>query len=352
MNTSNINLELINMRLDRQRANNNCVQWINKQPDFQRDYTAWNDKMKTKFIETMLSGRVMNPIWTIYNPDDSSQEVLDGMHRITTAVDFLNNRFRLNGKFISSEENRTKYHRKFFNDLSPTDQNQIKLYNFMFNHLDPSYRTDINKRRDMWEILNRSTSTLNEFEFNKVVYNPFYEIITAYKEKFNIFLNKKDKRGVIETEIMGFIVLSEMMPDSWSSVNTLIDRYLKVTIGKTQDDVNQFLENNSLAIRNKLDFIIQVIQKLEKAQLFSTDKKTFNNRFMPYKFIICRLSFKCNGSLIMFNHYIDDMIEDLRNSITEVHDIHIKLGCASRNATFQKKLIGYIDSIIEKHINV
>lgn len=340
------------MRLDRDRANNNCVQWINKQPDFQRDYTAWNGKMMTKFVETMLSGRVMNPIWTIYNPDDSSQEVLDGMHRITTAVDFLNNRFRLNGRFISSEENRSKYHRKFFKDLSPTDQNQIKLYNFMFNHLDPSYRTDINKRRDMWEILNRSTSTLNEFEFNKVVYNPFYEIITAYKEKFNTFLNKIDKRGVIETEIMGFIVLSEMMPDSWSSVNTLIDRYLKVTIGKTQDDVNQFLENNSLAIRNKLDFIIQVIHKLEQAQLFSTDTMTFKNRFMPYKFLISRLCFKCNGSLNMFNHCIDDMIEPLRNSITEVHDIHIQLGCASRNASFQKRLIGHIDSIIDQHINV
>ena len=350
MNTSNINLELINMRLDRERANTNCLQWINKQPDFQRDYTAWNEKMVTKFVETLLEGRHMNPVWTIYNPDDNSQEILDGMHRITTAVNFLNNKFRLNGKFISSEENRTKYHRKFFKDLSPTDQNKIKLYNFVFNHLDPSFRTDINKRREMWEILNRSTSTLNEFEFNKVVYNPFYEIITAFKDKFNIFLNKKDKRGVIETEIMGFIVLSDIMPDSWSSVNTLIDRYLKVTIGKTQDDVNQFLENNALAIKKKLNFIVEVIQKLERIGVFSTDKKIFNNRFIPYKFIICRLTFKCQGSSIMLNHYIEDIVKDLRKNITEIHDIHVKLGCTSRNATFQKKLIEYIDSIIDNHI--
>jgi hypothetical protein len=41
----------------------------------------------------MLIGRAMNPIWTVYNDEEDSEEVLDGMHRLTTALSFLNNEF-------------------------------------------------------------------------------------------------------------------------------------------------------------------------------------------------------------------------------------------------------------------
>ena len=33
--------------------------------------------MKTKLIETLLLGRAMNPIWTVINPEDDSECVLD-----------------------------------------------------------------------------------------------------------------------------------------------------------------------------------------------------------------------------------------------------------------------------------
>ena len=173
---------------------------------FQRNYDAWDDKLKTRFVETMLLGRAMNPIWTILNPEDNSEEILDGMHRITTATDFLNNQFKLNSKYLSDDNVGKK---GYFKDLSLDDQQKIRNYNFTFNNLDSSYRTDTNKRRDMYEVLNRSSKTLNEFEFNKVLYNPFYDIISEYKGRFNKFLNKIDKRGEIEWEIIGCIVLSD-----------------------------------------------------------------------------------------------------------------------------------------------
>ena len=97
---SSIPLSIINLRTNKEIAISTNQIYINKNPDFQREYEAWDDKLKTRFIETILIGRAMNPIWTISNPDDNSEEILDGMHRLTTALDYLNNKFMLNSKYF------------------------------------------------------------------------------------------------------------------------------------------------------------------------------------------------------------------------------------------------------------
>jgi hypothetical protein len=341
-----LNLSLINVRINKETALAMGQIFINKQPDFQREYDAWDDKLKTRFVETMLIGRAMNPIWTILNSEENTEEILDGMHRITTATDFLNDKFKLNDKYLTREEYK-KYNKKTFSEFAPDDQAKIRNYNFIFNNLDSSYRTDINKRKDMYEILNRSSKTLNEFEFNKVLYNPFFDIISKYKTKFNTFLNKKDKRGEIETEIISFLVLSDNLPTSWSSLNTLINRYLKQEIGETEEKVNYFLETKTQEINDKLDLISKMIKRLNDENIFTKDKRTFNKLFIPYKFMICRLHFKLKN-ISVFNRHINNILNDLKNKIIDI-DIQKHLDCKARNATFQKKLINLIDTIIDSH---
>jgi hypothetical protein len=344
-----LNLSIINLRINDETARASGQTYINKQPDFQREYDAWDDKLKTRFVETMLLRRAMNPIWTILNPEDNSEEILDGMHRITTALDFLNNKFKLNEKHMTCQKF-FKYHNKYFSDLEPDCQQKIRNYNFTFNHLDSTFHTDINKRRDMYEILNRSSKTLNEYEFNKVLYNPFYKIISEYKNIFNKFLNKNDKRGEIETEIIALLVLSNELPKSWSSINNIIDNFLNKTIGQTEEDVNIFLKNKSNEIKEQLNLISKIIIKLKHENIFSENKKIFNKYFLPYKFIICRLCFKLKN-ISVINRHFTDIINDIKTEILDI-DIQEKLSCKSRNAMFQKKLFSLIDSIIEKHYDI
>ena len=320
-----LNLSMINVRINQETALAMNQTFINKQPDFQREYEAWDDKLKTRFVETMLTGRAMNPIWTILNSEENTEEILDGMHRITTATDFLNNKFKLNDKYITCEQYK-KYNKKTFSEFDADDQAKIRNYNFTFNNLDSSYRTDINKRKDMYEILNRSSKTLNEFEFNKVLYNPFYEIISEYKEKFNKFFKKTDQRGEIEMEIISCIVLSDNLPKSWGSQNSMINNYLKSTIGETEEDVNTFLQNIQ-EIRNKLDLICKIINRLIDEKIFSEVKRTFNKLFLPYKFMICRLFFKLKD-ISVFNRHIKDILNDFNSKIIKV-DIQDTLKCNS-----------------------
>jgi len=341
-----IPLSIINLRSNKETAFASQQIYINKNPDFQREYEAWDDKLKTRFIETILIGRAMNPIWTILNPENNSEEVLDGMHRLTTALDYLNNKFKLNSKLFTDENRGQLYDKKSFNELSPDDQQKIRNYNFIFNQLDSSYRTDANKRRDQYEILNRSSRTLNDYEFNKVLYGKFFDIISMYKDDFkSLFFNVDGKRGELQTEIIDIIVLSNELPNSWSSVNSLRNNFYEDTLGNSEASVNNYLKDNEETIKNTLTMIKKIIINLKDNKFFSKNKKIFNKYYLPYKFIISRLLYKFKLDISLFNKHIIDIIEQFKSNITDV-DIQENLECKSRNAMFQKKLINLIDDII------
>lgn len=347
---TNIPLSVINLRTNKETALSTSQVYINKNPPFQREYESWDEKMKTRFIETILIGRAMNPIWTISNPEDNSEDVLDGMHRLTTSLDFLNNKFKLNAKFFTEQKNFDKYDGKIFEELSSEDKTNIRNYNFTFNQLDESYHYDENKKRDQYEILNRSTRTLNEYEFNKVLYSKFFHIISVYKNDLNkIFFGMQDKRGSIETEIIDIIVLSKKIPNSWSSVNDLRNKYYNDTLGNTQESVTKYINENEDKIKNNIIMIKKIINILKDNNFFNNDKKTFKKYFLPYKFIISRILNKFGADISLFNRHHKDIIEMLKEEITEIDiDIQEKLDCTSRNAMFQRKLINLIDVIINK----
>ena len=159
----NISLSIINLRTNKETAMAASQVFIDKSPDFQRCYEAWDDKLRTRFIESMLLNRATNPIWTVLNDDDECEEILDGMHRITTALSFLNNEFSINKNYLLTLDGE-QYHKKKFQDLNPDDKAKIRNYSFVFNKLDSTYRNDRNKLRDMYEILNRSSKTLTDYE--------------------------------------------------------------------------------------------------------------------------------------------------------------------------------------------
>jgi len=343
--TTTLPLSMINIKINHETARASNQVYLNKNPDFQREYDAWDDKLKTRFVETMLLGRSMNPIWTILNPDPESEEILDGMHRITTATGFLNNDFKLVGKYFTRPDF-NKYDGNYFKDLNANDRSKIRNYNFTFNHLDASYKTDTTKLKDMYEILNKSSKSLNDYEFNKVLYNDFYELLKKHKKTCNIIFRKKDKRGDIEMEIIDLLVLSDTMPNSWSSITDLRNRYLKSNLGETDESVKKFLKDNTKKITEILGFIDKIIIRLQELNIFSENKKIFNKCQISYKFLISRLIHKLNN-ISIFNRHINQIIQHYNKLIINdyLNEVHV------RNAQFQRKLVELIDNIIDNEYN-
>ena len=341
-----ISLSIINLRTNHETAMAANQIYINKSPDFQRKYEAWDDKLRTRFVESMLVGRATNPIWTVLNDENDSEEILDGMHRITTALAFLNNEFSLCKQFLLTLDE-DKYNKKKFEDLTSDDKAKIRNYSFIFNKLDSSYRNDKNKLRDMYEILNRSSSTLNDYEFNKVILGPFYEIVGKFKDKFIElkFFQKKDSRGNIDTEIIEMLILTHELPSSWSSVATLTNDWIETNIGIETENVSKFIETNKNIIEDKLTFLIKIIKDFNQNNLFSSDKKVFKKFYLPYKFIIARC---CHiiKNYPRFNRKIQTLIELFKCQILTDDFI-----TGNRNAAFQKKIIEKVDEIIKNEID-
>jgi len=344
---STIELSIISLRSNKENALAASQTYLNCQPFWQREYESWDERTKVRFIETMLTGRAMNPIWTILNPEDGSECVLDGMHRLLTALNFLNDKFSLKKKYLSIYDEQNNYNNCKFADLDIENKNKIRKYLFTFNQLDSSYYNDSKKRLDFYEILNRSSISLNDYEFHKVIYHEFYKLINENKEGFCILLNnKKDIRGERDVEIIELLALSEDLPHYWSSIKTYTEKWIKNLLGDNEESAKDYLEKNKNILIEKLNFFKKIIICLDNFKFFSEDKKKFLTSYVPYKCMISRLVYKLKN-ISLFNRHVKNILSNFNKEILDV-DIQSKLECKTRNATFQKKLIDLIDKLIDK----
>ena len=347
-------ISVINARTDRFRAEEMELRFLNTHPDFQRQYEAWTPEMKTRLIETIINGRMMNPIWTISNDEDDTEEVLDGMHRITTILNFIKCDFKLMSKHFIELSN-SEYDNCLYEDLPKPIKTKIKNYELSFNQLDGSFRTDANKRQSMYCLLNKSSVPLNDFEYNKVLLYKFYNLVTKYKEQLKeLFFRKQDKRGIIETEIIEMFALSHTLPKSWGSIRTLTEYFYKQNMGSTEQSVNDYLSKNKKHIEETVEFTFKVIKTLYDNHIFVKDsKQIYNSYFTIYKFIIARLVLIFDNKIASFNKDIINILSVINNEILnkEIDTIVTELKCTQRNAHFQRSLINKLDYIIRECCN-
>ena len=66
-------------------------------PQYQRDY-VWTLDLKCKFIESLLLGIPMPPLFAFTLDESGNMELIDGVQRLTTIRDFINNKFKINIK--------------------------------------------------------------------------------------------------------------------------------------------------------------------------------------------------------------------------------------------------------------
>lgn len=348
---ADIPLSVVNIQTNRETALASDLRFINIAPSFQREYEAWNDRLKVRFIESILLGRATNPIWTVCNDEEESDEVLDGLHRINTALAFLSGQFALDKRYFSTLNSET-YDKKFFNQLSGDDKNKVRNYKLTFNTLDSSHRKDLNKLKDMYDILNRSSKTLNDYEFNKVLYQAFYTIISTAKPallKSGFFSNLKDERGSIDMEIIEILVLSYPVPNSWSSISDMTNQWMTNTVGDTAEKIEQYVKENGESLAVRLVLMSKIAEFFVSHGLVSKDKRTLKAYWLPYKLILARcMALVKNFST--FQRVANDLLQQFKEQITQV-DIQQKLECKTKNAQFQKKLICLLDKIISFSVN-
>ena len=345
--STQVPIGIIALRTNREQCITLNQTYINLNPFFQRTYEAWPEQMKTRFIESILLQRAMNPIWTVENSEDGSEEVLDGMHRLTTALNFFNNKFTLGTSLCTLKEE--EYKNKSFDSLSSEDKNKIRNYNFTFNRLDSSYRNDANKLQEMYEILNASSKQLNKHEFRKPIYKPYYDIINQNSARwYKTPLFKKDKslRGDLETELTKILALSEeRLPEKFSSINDIATQWEDDNLGDCVETVRQCLEKNGLVYIERLNKTKKYMNKYIEVELFPEDSADDS--------IVALIIITRTVALIkkeaLFSRHLENLITIFKTEIME-GNIQNKLDCTARNAIFQQKLICKIDELIRTEL--
>lgn len=346
----------IKCRLDPDMARQLEVAMINLNPSWQRKYEAWNDEWRTQLIEVILDGQTINPIWTIDNDDEDCEDVLDGMHRLTTIFKYLNNEFALNKKYFLDKARNEKNHNCKFEDLTKETQKKFKDYKLSFNKLDTSYHHNSDKRHQKWKQLNQNAAPLNHFEYNKGLFVNFYNAITPHKDYYTekLFFHKKDNRGAIEMKVIEIYILSNILPNNWSSISNMIDKFCTEEIGETTEFINIYLEKEKQNIEKKVEFTKKVITTLYNEQIFATDKSIYKSYFIIYQILIGRLVYfftKDNNPnpTKLFNRHCQDIIKIMNKTFFEVEISALlnRYDLQTRNSQFQKNLCNDIDELIQ-----
>lgn len=343
-----ISLSIIHLRSNEETARASDQVFLNIQPTFQREYEAWDNKLKTRLVETMLIGRSMNPIWTVHNDEEDSDEVLDGMHRLTTALNFINNKFPI-GKDLM-ELDSSEFAGKYFKDLSTDQKQKIRHYSFIINNLDSSYKKDHQKLHDMYELLNRSSKPLNDFEFQKPLLQPFYELLQSYTEKFidsPLFRKKDSKRGQLEEELGKCLSFCEYSLPKFSSINDMYKKWKIKMFGQSGKITAQGVDIGMNDYADKFSFCLSrikyVMDTFDQLDLFCDKKRST----IEYMMIITRTValIHSNDVFVRLSTSLAEKFSDILYQNDE-KDEDEKYRYANRNGDFQTKLVAQIDLII------
>lgn len=134
---------------------------LNLNPDWQRAY-VWKGKRPSYLIESILM-RLPIPVIFLSRTKDGGLEVIDGVQRLTTVFNFIDNKFALTGLEVFKELNG-----KRFKDLSQKMQSDIE--DSVISCFELSEDTSQDLKFTTFERINTGGMSLNEMEIRNCIY--------------------------------------------------------------------------------------------------------------------------------------------------------------------------------------
>ena len=121
-------------------------------PDFQRGNVWTADRQKSALIESVLMGLPI-PLFYFFENKQGGLEVIDGRQRITTFLDFFDNKFALTYlDYLPSLST------KYFKDLPPRLQAKIEDYQIQITIIQPPTPEQV--KFDIFERINSAGTPL------------------------------------------------------------------------------------------------------------------------------------------------------------------------------------------------
>ncbi len=148
-------------------------------PEYQRREDLWSNEKKVQFIESLLMGIHVPPIYTVELEEDEEDlfagtmyEVVDGKQRMHTIKTFFNNDFKLEAKYLSyfKEEVGNKKYQELMQDSSGKKFMQ-DLGSYVIDNYVIKSTVGTSLKYDIFERLNKGAKKLNPNEIRRASYS-------------------------------------------------------------------------------------------------------------------------------------------------------------------------------------
>ena len=140
----------------------------NLNPEYQRRIT-WNTKKRSKLIESLIINIPIPPIF-LYEYDYDKYEIMDGLQRISTIIDFYDNKFKLTGLEEWGELNGKTYKNLPEKIKEGIDRRQLQVITLLKESANNPERAEKIKRL-VFERLNTGGVKLQGQEIRNAIFN-------------------------------------------------------------------------------------------------------------------------------------------------------------------------------------
>lgn len=218
-------------------------------PEWQRNY-VWNRVQASKLIESFLLN-IPIPVVYLARTEEDRYEVIDGLQRLKSIFDFLDNNLKLSGLDFFTDLNGSTY-----KDLESSIQRKIR--NSTLRSFELASNTDSNLHFVVFERLNTGGTKLNEMEIRNCIFrgklNDLMKGLSDNKD-FITCVNQKTlaKRMDDRNLVLRFLAFYERTHHKYN--------------GGLKKFLNEFLETYRNPTPNKLDEYKSVFEKCMKASV-------------------------------------------------------------------------------------
>lgn len=202
-------------------------------PAYQREL-VWRGDMQSRFIESLILGVPIPPIFASINDDFGTLEIIDGSQRINTLNQYLKRGLKLKGLTKLKSLNGTK-----FTDLTIARQRKIKIIDIRFNII--TGEANATTRADIFDRLNSTGQKLEPSQIRKGAFNNsnFYQFILEMSKIPKAFSQISPRKKKIEEPAeltLRFFAYSEKYQEHEHAVASFLNDYVQ---DKTENGFDQ-----------------------------------------------------------------------------------------------------------------
>ena len=213
-----------------------CEKNIDIAPDYQRHF-IWDEERQSQLIESIFLGIPVPSLFMATNRD-STWEVIDGLQRLTTIINFIGNKDTIKSinkttkkLKISGLEKLSNFNGLYFEDLPKSIQLAFQTRPIRITVLND--RSDFSVRYDLFERLNTGGVTLHPQEIRNCVYigdfNDFIKECALNSDFKNVVKVTKnaEKTGNIEELVLKFFAYYESRNKFVHGVKEFLNEYME-----------------------------------------------------------------------------------------------------------------------------